>query len=306
MKSRDILIVVTIILSLLLIGAAWWGFSQRKTNQELESYNQTLTQEISDLEELKVELQSEIDSLEITLETLSLENDSLSNSLTDSKMRVSRRDNTISKLKKSGNASKAEISNLKAEIQSLLQEKEALVSSIASLQMENDSLRIRTGMLEADLGIAVEENAALNNLNRTMQGEMDQLTLANFKATAFQIDLEQKNSKVMAKSRRVKKVNVSFDLTNVPPKYQGVRPLYLVITDDKATPIKLENPIQATVSVNGQVNEIMAAEGKEVKLEENQRLSFSHELSSKLAKGYYRAIVYTDIGLLGASNFRLR
>ena len=237
MKSRDILIVVTVILSLLLIGAAWWGFSQRKTNQQLESHNQTLTQEIGYLEELKVELQTENDSLKIVLESLSLENDSLSYSLTDAQLRVGRRDKTISKLKRSSNASKAEISDLKAEIQALIQEKEALISSIAVLQMENDSLRARTGVLEADLGIAVQENATLSNLNRTMQGEMDQLTLANFKASAFQIDLEQKNSKVTAKSRRVKKVNVSFDLTNVPPKYQGVRPLYLVITDDKATPI---------------------------------------------------------------------
>jgi len=306
MKAKEILIVVTVILSLLLLGAAWWGFSQRSANQQLESHNQTLTQEISDLEELKVELQSEVDSLEIAYESLSIENDSLSNSLTDSKMRVGRRDKTISKLKKTSNASKAEISNLKAEIQSLLEEKQALANSITGLQMENDSLRARTGLLEADLGISKQENAALTNLNRTMQGDIDNLTLANFKATAFQVDLERKNTKVTAKSKRVKKVLVSFDLTNVPAKYQGVRPLYLVITDDKATPIKLDSPINATVSVNGQVNDIQAAEAKEVKIEDNQRLSFSHELSDKLAKGYYRVIVYTDIGLLGASNFRLR
>ena len=221
-------------------------------------------------------------------------------------MRVGRRDRTIAKMKKSGNASKAEISNLKAEIQALLEEKELLANSITSLQMENDSLRARTGFLEADLGSARQENAALANLNRTMQGDIDNLTLANFKATAFQVELERKNSKVTAKSRRAKKVLVSFDLTNVPAKYQGVRPLYLVITDDKATPIKLDNPIQATVKVNGQDNDIMAAEAKEVNLEANQRLSFSHNLTTKLAKGYYRVIVYTDIGLLGASNFRMR
>ncbi len=306
MKAKDILIVVTIILSILLLAATWWGFSQRKTNQQLESHNQTLTNEISDLEELKVELQSEVDSLEIAYEYLSLENDSLSNSLTDAQLRVDRRDRSIAKLKKANNASKAEISNLKSEIQSLLEQKKILENSIAGLQMENDSLRARTGVLEASLGTAKQENAALANLNQTMQGEMNRLTLANFKATAFQVELERRNSKVTSKSRRAKKILVSFDLTNVPQKYQGVRPLYLVITDDKATPIKLENPIQATVSVNGQANEILAAEAKEVNIEDNQRLSFSHELSNKLAKGYYRVIVYTDIGLLGASSFRLR
>ncbi len=306
MKTRDILIVVTIILALLLIAAGWWGYSQSVTNKQLESHNETLTKEISDLEELKVELQSEVDSLEMTYESLSLENDSLSNSLVDAKMRVGRRDKTIKGLKKTSNASQAEISNLKAEILSLLEAKALLENSITGLQMENDSLRSRTGILEADLGSAKQENAALSNLNRTMQGEMDQLTLANFKATAFQVEVEQRKPKVTAKSKRAKKILVSFDLTNVPQIYQGVRPVYLVITDDKATPIKLENPIHATVTVNGQTNEILAAEGKEVKIEENQRLSFSHDLENRLAKGFYRVIVYTDIGLLGASNFRLR
>lgn len=306
MKTRDIFIVVTVILSLLLLIAAWWGFSQRQTNQQLQSHNETLTKEISDLEELKVELQSEVDSLEMAYESLSLENDSLANSLTDAEMRLDKKDATIAKLNKSSNSSQAEISNLRAEIQALLEAKAMLESSIIVLQAENDSLRIRTGSLEADLGTAKEENAALANLNRTMQGEMDRLTLANFKATAFQVEVEGRKPKVTSKSKRAKRILVSFDLTNVPQIYQGVRPLYLVITNDKATPIKLENPIHATVSVNGQVNEILAAEAKEVKIEESQRLSFSHDLDDKLKSGFYRVIVYTDIGLLGASNFRLR
>ncbi len=306
MKTRDILIAVSVILFILLLVTGWWGFSQQKANQQLESANQTLTDEISDLEELKVELQNDVDSLEIALESLYFENDSLSNSLLEAKSRVGRKNKTISSLKRSNKSSTVEINNLKAEILALLQEKAQLESSIVGLQMENDSLRARTGLLEADLGIAKEENAALSNLNRSMQGNIEQLTLANFKASAFQVDLERKNTKVTAKGKRIKKIIVSFDLTNVPPEYQGVRPLYLVITDDKATPIKLENPIQATVSVNGQPNDILAAEAKEVNIEENQRISFSHKLSSKLAKGYYRVIVYTDIGLLGASNFRLR
>jgi len=306
MKSREILITVTVILSILLLIAGWWGLSQQKANQQLESHNQTLTNEISDVEELKVNLQNDVDNLEIAIESLSLQNDSLSNSLSDSQSRVARRNKTISKLKKSSKSSKAEITNLKAEIEILLEEKANLESSLVGLQMENDSLRLRTGLLEANLGVAKEENAALSNLNRTMQGDIEQLTLANFKASAFQVDLERKNAKVSAKGKKIKKVQVSFDLTDVPQEYQGVRPIYLVITDDKATPIKLENPIQATVTVNGQLNDIFAAEAKEVNVEENQRVSFTHVLSSKLSTGYYRVIVYTDIGLLGASNFRLR
>ena len=226
MKTRDILIAVTVILAILLLVAGWWGLSQQKTNQQLEIHNKTLTNEISDLEELKVELQNEVDSLEIALESLSLENDSLSNSLLENKSRVSRRNKTISNLKKSNKSSTTEINNLKAEILSLLEEKAQLQSTIVGLQMENDSLRTRTGLLEANLGVAKEENAALSNLNRTMQGDIEQLTLANFKASAFQVDLERRNAKVTAKGKRIKQILVSFDLTNVPPEYQGVRPVY--------------------------------------------------------------------------------
>lgn len=306
MKSRDIFIVVTIILALLLLVTGWWAFSQRSENRQLETHNLRLTNEIGSLEELKADLQNEVDSLEIAYESLSLENDSLTNSLSDAHLKIDKQAKSITKLGRINNASSAEISNLKAEIQTLLEAKSMLENSIVQLQTENDSLRVRTGFLEENLGTAREENAALANLNRTMQNEMDKLTLANFKASAFQVEIEQRKSKATAKSKRAKRILVSFDLTNVPQIYQGVRPLYLVITDDKATPIKLENPISATVSVHGQVNEILAAEAKEVRLEENQRLSFTHEISEKLNKGYYRVIVYTDIGLLGASNFRLR
>ena len=85
-----------------------------------------------------------------------------------------------------------------------------------------------------------------------------------------------------------------------------MRPLYLVVTDDKGTPIKDSNPIQAKVVVNGQDMDIQAVKVQEVNIEESQRLSFSHDLEEKLTTGYYRVAVYTDIGLLGASSFRLR
>ena len=306
MNTRTILGVVAVILALLLIGALWWGMKQSGQNKALNSENQKLTTEINDLEGLKVELQNEVDSLEIAYEYLSLENDSLSNSILNEEKKVRRRDATIRSMKSETNASQAELSNLRAEIKGLLAAKANLESSIQGLMAENDSLRIVTGELEGSLSRSKEENATLANLNRTMQGEIDGLTLANFKASAFQVELEKNKPKATAKSRKAKRILVSFDLTNVPQKYQGVRPIYLVITDDKATPIKLDNPIHAQVVVNGQSNDILAAEAKEVNIEENQRISFKHDLDNRLKKGYYRVIAYTDIGILGASNFRLR
>ena len=144
-------------------------------------------------------------------------------------------------------------------------------------------------------------------MNNSIQDEVKKLTLANFKASAFRVEVEKKRgSKATAKSRKAKRIKVSFDLTNVPEEYQGVRPLYLVISDDKATPIKLDNPIKAQIQVNGQTTDIIAAESKEINVTDNQRLSFSHDLAEKLGSGYYRVALYTDIGLLGANSFRLR
>jgi S-adenosylmethionine synthetase len=99
---------------------------------------------------------------------------------------------------------------------------------------------------------------------------------------------------------------VSFDLVNVPDEFQGVRPVYLVITDDKGTPIRIANPINAQVQINGAAMDIQAVSTREENIAENQRLSFNHDLEEKLRSGYYRVAVYTDVGLLGASSFRLR
>ncbi len=306
MNTRNVLTVVAIILALLLAGVGWWGYGLKKDKEKLAVENDKMESEISGLESLKTELEAEVDSLALAYEVLTIENDSLSSSLTDAQARLVRRDATIRQLNRQQVRSVDNAEGLRAQIQSLLAAKSELENQIVDLQTENEALREEAGLLKVDLSKAREDNLALANLNRTMQSELDKLTLANFKATAFQVEVERRRSKVTVKGRRAKRIKASFDLTNVPEKYQGVRPLYLVITDEKATPIQLENPIKAQVVVNGQANDIIAAEQKEVNIGANQRLSFSHELDKRLRKGYYRVIVYTDIGVLGASSFRMR
>ena len=209
-------------------------------------------------------------------------------------------------IKKIKNQSASESKNLNKQIQDLLKVKADLEASIGNLQAENDSLRTVTGQLTADLGAAKSENEQLNSLNRTIQDELKKLTLENFKASGFRVEMEKKSAKATAKAGRARRLVTSFDLTGVKQQYQGLRPVYLVITDDKGTPIKLKNPIPAVVSVNGQNMDIQAAQQKEINIVENQRLSFTHELDEKLKAGYYRVSVYTDIGMLGASSFRLQ
>ena len=299
--------VVAIILALLLAGVGFWGVNLNKDKTALTEANNNLKMELGDMTSLKEDLETEIDSLSMAYDELSVENETLMKAVKDEKARVSRRNTRIKGMEKQAASTANEMTNLRAQIQELMNTKTALQNSIFALTAENDSLKAVTGMLESDLKIAKEENMALNNLNNSIQDEVKRLTLANFKASAFRVEIEKKNNaKVTSKGKRAKRIRVSFDLTEVPEKYHGVRPIYLVITDDKATPVKLDNPIKARVSVNGQPQDILAAEAKETNIVANQRLEFIHELGSKLSTGFYRVAVYTDIGLLGANSFRLR
>ncbi len=303
---RNIAIVIAILLALLFGWSTYTGMNKTKEIDKLQSKNEVLSSEMSDLETLKVSLEKEVADLQSNYEDLSMVNDSLANSLISEKSRVAKRNRTISKLKADAEAEGLKVGSLTVQISQLMDQKAELQNQIGSLQQENADLREKAGILEQDLSKARGDNAALANLNRTMQGEIESLTLKNFKASAFQIELEKKNNKATAKSRRAKRMKASFDLTGIPEKYHGVRPIYLVITDETSSPIKLDNPIKAQVMVNDQSTDIIAAEKKEINIGANQRVSFTHNLHSKLKKGYYRVIAYTDIGILGTSNFRLR
>ncbi|HHH50496.1 MAG TPA: hypothetical protein ENK52_05920 [Saprospiraceae bacterium] len=311
MKAKHLLGIIALLLAALFIWSFLRGNKFQKEKDTLKIKTEKLQAEISELEALKNELEIEVDSLSLAYSSLEEENQTLQGSLAESKSKLNRQNKTIRNLKKelaATNKNANEVgSDLRYQITNLLNAKSSLENSIRNLQAENDSLKNLTGVLTADLNKARTENSALSNLNKSMNEELQKLTLANFKASAFSVEVQKKRkNKVTSKSRAAKKINVSFDLTGVPEKYQGVRPIYLVITDEKAVPIKVKNPIQAKVSVNGQTMQLQAAEAKEVNIEANQRLSFSHQISERLKPGYYRMVVYTDIGLLGASSFRLR
>lgn len=307
MNTRNVLGIIVAILAILLFWTSYKSCQLTDNLTAAEAKNVKLDSKIGDLESLKVELETSVDSLEVAYNSLSEENASLSTSIEKEQARVRRRNATIKKLKAAKNSSASENSSLQAQISSLLAAKSALESNISSLQAENQALKDKLGIVEGNLSKAKDDNSALDALNRSMQSEIANLTLSTFKATAFQVAaVKKRKDKVTAKSRWAKYVKVSFDLTNVPEKYQGVRPLYMVITDQTSNPIFLDNPIKATVKMNGQSSEIIAAEKKEINIKENQRLNFNHKLGKRLKKGYYRVIVYTDIGVLGASTIRLR
>lgn len=303
MKDRQGLIILAVILGILLVGAGIWGITQNRAKNKLAAENTELNGSLEELEALRADLVREVDSLQQEYTVLAEQNTELQGSLTEAQDKIAA---TETALRNAKARSSSEINSLRAEIQQLMALKEDLQANITAVQAENDSLRAVTGILESDLSAARDENQALANLNQSIQTEVERLTLANFKAQAFQVELERGNEKATAKARRARTIRVSFDLTDVPAKYQGLRTLYLTISDEQGTPINATNPIKAQTVVNNQTMDIIAVKAKDMDITANQRLSFVYDLEDKLNPGYYRVAVFTDIGMLGASSVRLQ
>ncbi len=304
MKDNKGLIAIAVILGIALIAALIWGFNRSSKVETLTTENYQTNESLEAMMQLRDQLATQVDSLAGAYGNLATTNEELQGNLSGTQQELSNAQGALSRAKKN---SAVEVNDLRKQIEELISARSGLESSITALQTENEELRARTGVLESDLAMSKEDNEALNKMNETIQGEVKRLTLDNFKASAFQVDLTQKRGeKVTAKSGRARNIDVSFDLANVPEEYQGVRPVYLVITDETGTPINTINATKATVKVGGKTQEILAAEAKEVNIGASQRLSFSHGLEDKLKAGFYRVTAYTDIGLLGASSFRLR
>ena len=303
MNNNKGLIALAVVLALALIGALIWGFNRSSQADSLATEKAELTGEYEQMTLLRDNLAAQVDSLSLAYENLATENSDLSGNLANTQQELQNAQSALSRAKRN---SAAEVNDLRAQIQELIDARAGLESSLVRLQAENDSLRTRTEVLTLDLGQARSENETLNNMNESMQGEVERLTLANFKATAFNVELQQRNEQVTTRSGRARRIVVNFDLANVPEKYQGTRPVYLVITDENGNAINPTAATKATATVNGQSMDLLAQVVKDVNIEESQRLSFAHDLEDKLSDGYYRVSVFTDIGLLGASNFRLR
>lgn len=295
------LIAIIIILLISLVGTSYWAFFKKQENTIITNENVAYQSENKELISLRDSLVSQVESLSSSFAALTEENQSLQGSLNEAKVELASKIKSLSLYKKN---SAKEANNLRAEILQLLAVKAELEESISALQEENDNLKVENTSLTTNLNEANKDNAALANLNRTMQEEVKKLTLNNFKASAFQVEVENPNSKLTVKSNKARRIIVNFDLTSVPDEYQGVRIIYMAITNDNGIPVPGSN-ISKNIVVNGQSMPLNAVSGKEVNITNNQRLSFSHNMEDKLKPGFYRVAVYTDIGMLGSANFRL-
>lgn len=302
--------ILGILLAIAMLVFGYCGYTENnarlKTISELQTRAVKAEGDLAGVNTVKVNLQKELADLQAKYSSLANENEALKGSVTDAQKEIKRRRSAIYRLTQASEAKDGEMASLQAQLQGLLNEKSKLEADINNLQSENTALKEENAQLKGDLATSKEETAQLQKLKAAMESDISNLTLKNFKANGFTVEVLKKNGKPTTRKMFAKKVNVSFDLVDVPEKYQGVRKVYLVITDDQGVPIKKTSAMKATISVNGQEQNITAVSEQDVDVQASQRLSFSHDLEDKLAPGYYRASVYTDLGLLGAASFLMR
>lgn len=313
--NKKTLTAIAIILALLFIGSLIWGFNRNSAATELAEEKVEMTGELSQLELLRNNLQAQVDSISIVYESAAADNASLKGELAEAQKLAQAALYDMRKAQKSRQNDNDVAYQMRLQIEDLVSARANLERNLAELETENKSLRQENVGLRQNLSTAKTENYelakksdALEQTTRRMETEINAITLGAFKASAMQVDLYRGNSgtKTTTDASRVKRMAVSFDLTAVPSKYLGVRPIYLVMTDESGTPVISENPVRAKAMVNGAEMNVIALEGRDVNVEKNQRISFTHEMSTKLQKGFYRVQILTDLGLLGATNVQLR
>jgi len=312
--DKKSLTIVAIILALLFLGSLIWGFSRNGAANELTTENETISAEAEQLAILRDKLEAQVDSLGIVYEGVVADNESLSGQLTDAQQTAKAALYDMRTAQKSRKNDNEVAYKMRLQIEDLINARANLETRLAEVENENKTLRTENVVLRQDLSDTKTEaynlskkSDNLETMTQTMEKQINVMTLGAFKATAIQVDMYQgRGTKLTADASRVKRLAVSFDLTNVPDKYLGVRPIYLVLSDQSGTPVISDNPVRAKAIVNGAAMDLIALEGRDVNIEKTQRISFTHELDVKLSAGAYRAQLFTDIGQLGAATVNLR
>lgn len=310
--SKRGLTILAVILGLLFLGSLIWGITRTNT---LTAEKDAASEEAEQLEILRDKLAAEVDSLSVAYESAVADNESLQGELAAAQKTAQAALYDMRRAQKSRRNDNEVAYQMRVQIEDLLNARANLETRIAEVEEENAELRKTNLTLRQDLSTAKTEAynqtkkvENLETMSRTMEKQINEMTLGAFRASGMQVDMYRgrNGNKLTSDASRVKRMTVSFDLTGVPDKYLGVRPIYLVMTDQSGTPVRSENPVRAKAIVNGAAMDLIALEGRDVALEKNQRLSFTHEFSDKLAAGAYRAQIFTDIGQLGAATVNLR
>jgi len=301
-NSRIYGIIVTVLLTL----AAGLGFFFWQKSKNYLAETQKLESERQELEKQKTEIEASLDSLSTAYSDLRTENENLQGKVTSTAAIIEQKEIVIKQIKAT---SAKDVDALRDQVASLKKTKIEYETIISTLQNENAQLKAENERLageNTDLkGQKTELEGKVTDLGKQLEEQIRKTQSASFKATSFRVELERRNDKLTTRARKAREIFVSFDLADVPEPFQGAQKLYLVVTDDKGTPIISSNPTKTTVYAPTGPVEVMAQIVKAVVLEKTQRESFNYKFDERLKSGNYVVAIYCDKGLLGASTFRL-
>jgi len=294
-----------VIASLLVLSAALGYFFWQKSRTYLQE-SERMEAEKGQLVTAKSNIERSLDSLATSYADLRTENETLSGKITTTAALIQQKENIIRDIKIT---SARDLQQLRDQVNTLERTKIEYETIITTLKGENDGLKDENKRLTGENLELKGNNTALSGkvegLAQQLEEQIRKTQSAVFRASSFRVTATRRNEKLTTKAKRVRAIDVSFDLANVPASYQGTQKIYLVITDEKGQTIISEAPVKATVYAPTGPIDITAQQIKTVVLTEVQRLSFSYKFDDRLKSGAYVVAIYSDQGLLGAASFRL-
>ena len=296
----------SIIIAFLLLLSAVMGYFFWQKSKNFVQESAKLEAEKTELQAEKTRIEHSLDSLSTSYADLRTENETLRGTITSTAALIQEKDAVIRQIR---TTSANDVKQLRDQVSTLEKTKIEYETIISALRGENDALKAENQRLTGENATLKGNNTALSSqvddLAKKLEEQIRKTQSATFKASSFRVTPVRRNDKLTAKARRVRSIDVSFDLADVPANFQGTQKIYLVITDEKGVPIVSEGSSKATIHAPAAAVEITAQQLKTVVLESMQRLSFNFKFDDRLKSGAYVVAIYCDQGLLGASSFRL-
>lgn len=307
-SNRTTLILAVLLVLAVIAGGYFWNKSR-----SLNTANKELSGEVTTLRELRTDLLNDIEILQTEYDNMITSNDSLESMFESATAEVVSQKAEIKKIKTDF---AKDATGMKAEIEQLRTIKKDLSDLVAQLRSENELLKQSNRALNEQVTSTEARNleltlevAALRQLTAGLERDNKSLMAASTRATNLRVDIRKKGDQPTGSARRAREVTVSFEIQHLPADKRGEHPLYIVIKGANGVPVKVANPVMTTITSNasGQSEAIVAQQMLTASLFEQNRLQFKvNPEPGTLQKGYYRAVIYADWGMLGGVEFQLR
>ncbi len=239
-------------------------------------------------------LDKEMQDMNAALENAKGRNAELDKKIAESELTLRDRQAQIDKLF----AENGTVSSLRKQLKDIKAERVTMDKQIQVLLADNQQLQLQNGIL-------IKNISQLENDKLALQDKLNAADLANAKAGNFRVDMLRTSSKVTAKSKRTNEIGISFDLpANLSSETSGNKDIYIVILDPKGKPIG--NKTNKTVQL-GDSRTITPAKTLSIDLSRNpQTINSNIKLDGKLRqKGIYKIQIYSEDGMIGASQVRM-